>query len=57
MTSLFGQLAVGIPLAPSTKKKRKDFPIGFWIIAKNKLCDKQKLMILARFVHPDNYHR
>jgi len=29
MTSLFGQLAVGIPLAPSTKKKKKGFSHRF----------------------------
>lgn len=27
------------------QQKAKDFFLGFWIIAENKLCDEQKFMI------------
>ncbi len=36
-----------IAIAPSTKSLW-DFSTGLWIIAENKLCGKQKLMILTR---------
>ncbi len=29
-------------------KTPSQFVIGFWIVAENKLCDQQKLMILKR---------
>jgi len=42
-------------LGQLAEKNKKN--IGFWIVAKNKLCDQQKFMILASFVHQDNYHK
>lgn len=39
-------------------KTRKDFSIGYWIMAENKLCDQQTLMIFTRSVHHhDNLHK
>lgn len=43
-------MRVCITLVP-LRKTQQDLSIGFGINAENKLCDQQKLMIHARFVH------
>lgn len=39
----------------SSGSLNKDFSIGFWVIAVNKLCDQ--FMILTCFAHHDNLHK
>ena len=40
----------------SLDKKQWDFSIGFWKIARNKVCGKRTCLINVRFVQPVNLH-
>ncbi len=33
------------------------FVMDCWIVAENEFCDQQKILILRRFVHPDNLYK
>jgi len=48
---------VSITLWFLNKNPIEFFPLAFWIVVENKLFDKDKFMILTRFLHHDNLQK